>query len=909
MIKNILLFGLLCISSLVHAQNISGIINAYAGITNITSNVLTVNSSTGFAIGDKVMVIKMKGAQINQTNSASYGDTTNMGEAGKYIFSNIIAITPTTITLSPFCNVFANNSYLQVVTVPQYTNPTVLPAGIVCAPWDGVSGGILIFEASGILTLNGDVIGSFLGYRGGNIFGNVFSCNNANFYSAQAASSWEGKKGEGIADYIVGQECGRGKLANGGGGAASGNTGAGGGGNGGSGGNGGYEYSGCGTTVFSLGAKGIAHLNTALIMGGGGGGPQHDNGQTVYNGGNGGAIIYIKAAQIVSNGASIKSNGGLVPTISDEGSSAGGAGGSIYLTCPLYTGSLLIHADGGNGGSNNNTIFTTNCHGPGGGGSGGLVWFSTPTIPAAVTITKIGGNAGLILNPSSTCYNTNYNATNGDTGIVKFNFVPTPPPNPPNVFIGNDTTICAGTTITLDAGSGYTSYLWDNASNAQTRVINAPGIYYVTVTTGAGCTGSDTIKVLQNNSVQASFIPQIKLGCINDTVVFQNTSVGATQYIWNFGDAGGSTQTNPTHVYTNQAIYNVRLIAISSPCRDTIIIPIDIQHPLNAVFALTDSICITQNAIATSLSTPILSLHTWSWGDGTSITTTPPPSLAAHTYTNGGLYTVSLIITDTLGCADTTSRELYVVPATFVSFTVSDDHVCVGEPIFIQDSIAPHTKNFIWDFGDGSKSYNIHHPQHVYDLAGNYNITLTGQYGICPDAVAQVPIVVEPYPNVNLGRDTAICPGVTSSILLSDINNNASLFTWSTGETSNSIVVAEPGHYWVKATNGDCSVTDSIWIKRDCYLNIPNSFSPNGDGLNDYFLPRELLASGLYTFKMNIFNRWGENIFTTTKLDGRGWDGKYNGVVQPVGVYVYVIDAVFNNAIKKNFTGNVTLLR
>lgn len=199
------------------------------------------------------------------------------------------------------------------------------------------------------------------------------------------------EKGEGIADYIVGQECGRGKLANGGGGAASGNTGAGGGGNGGNGGNGGYEYNGCGTTVFSLGSKGIAHLNSALIMGGGGGGPQHDNGQTVYNGGNGGSIIYIKAAQIISNGAGIKSNGGSVPTINDEGSSAGGAGGSIYLTCPLYTGSLLIQADGGNGGSNNNTIFTNNCHGPGGGGGGGLVWLSTATIPAALTITKIGG--------------------------------------------------------------------------------------------------------------------------------------------------------------------------------------------------------------------------------------------------------------------------------------------------------------------------------------------------------------------------------------------------------------------------------------------------------------------------------------------------------------------------------------
>jgi gliding motility-associated-like protein len=132
---------------------------------------------------------------------------------------------------------------------------------------------------------------------------------------------------------------------------------------------------------------------------------------------------------------------------------------------------------------------------------------------------------------------------------------------------------------------------------------------------------------------------------------------------------------------------------------------------------------------------------------------------------------------------------------------------------------------------------------------------------------------------------------------------------WSTGETSSSILINQPGYYWVRVNNGECAMTDSIWIKRDCYLNIPNSFSPNGDGLNDYFLPRELLSSGLTSFKMSIYNRWGEQIFTTTAIDGRGWDGKYNNVPQPQGVFVYVIDASFINNVKKTFKGNVTLMR
>ena len=98
-------------------------------------------------------------------------------------------------------------------------------------------------------------------------------------------------------------------------------------------------------------------------------------------------------------------------------------------------------------------------------------------------------------------------------------------------------------------------------------------------------------------------------------------------------------------------------------------------------------------------------------------------------------------------------------------------------------------------------------------------------------------------------------------------------------------------------------------FKRDCYLNIPNSFSPNADGRNDYFIPRQLLSAGLKEFSMKIFNRWGELIFETDKLDGRGWDGKYGGDAQPVGVYVYLIEAQWNNNYRNSFKGNITLLR
>jgi gliding motility-associated-like protein len=906
------------------SQNISGIINAYAQVTAVNINVVSVSSTAGFAVGDKVMLIKMKGALINQTNTAAYGDTTTLGEAGKYIFSNIIAIAPfpaNTITLSPFCDVFGDDSYLQIVTVPIYPNPTIT-APLTCPQWDGITGGILIFETPGTLTFNADIVTDIKGYRGGDVWGSTFSCGSTNYFSAQAFFGPEGKKGEGVADWILGQECGKGKLANGGGGAYSGNTGAGGGGNGGKGGDGGFEYNGCiaNPVIYSVGGLAINHVPTKLIMGAGGGGPQSDNGQQVYNGGNGGAIVFIKANEIIGNGFSISNGGESPPQINDEGAPAGGAGGSIYLDVPTFNTGLNLDVRGVNGASNFNVLFPNNCHGPGGGGGGGLIWFSTPATPAGVVVNTLGGNSGLVLNPASPCFNTGYNAQNGGTGIVKYNFVPTPMVVPPTINIGNDTTLCATASLTLDPGAGYTSYLWDDGSTNQTRFVNTPGTFYVTVTTPDNCTASDTIVIGVDTSLIASFTVDLHLGCENDTIFITNNSQGATQYNWLFGDGGYSSFQNPVpYIYFNQGIFTIRLIASNPPCADTTYLTIDCNHPLSSAFDITnntpppnvvlDSICLGY-VFSTSLITPPVIqptwVHAWDWGDGSPITGNNPNQ---HLYTVPGTYTLWHSVTDTLGCIDSTSKLLYVDAVPNVNFTVTDSVICVGEKVTFFDSLSANIIKFSWDFKDGNIVVDLHNPTHTWDNPGGYDVTLNAISTFCPEKTLSKLITVNSFPQLSLGKDTMMCPGVTGSIFLADINNPTATYQWSTGETGSGITVTQPGYYWVKASNGECSSVDSIWVKRDCYLNVPNAFTPDGDGLNDYFLPRELLSSGVKTFTMNIYNRWGENIFTTSSIDGRGWDGKYNGVPQPMGTYVYVMDVEFINSIKKNFKGNMILIR
>jgi len=441
----------------------------------------------------------------------------------------------------------------------------------------------------------------------------------------------------------------------------------------------------------------------------------------------------------------------------------------------------------------------------------------------------------------------------------------------------------------------------------------------VNVTGGCAPYSFGTTYSIGVGKVNANFTYTKKYGCEEDTVIFNNTTnpQTGTTYVWDFGDFNTSTQPNPTHIYANQGTYTVTMIADHPPClKDTITQVIVISHPISADFNATgaitgkDSICLGETMNVTSASTPLPILsHTWNWGDGSATTTGP---ISSHVYAAPGVYTIQLHIQDTLGCVDSMSRDIFVDNPPFEAFTMSDSVICVGEPVFFQDTLAPYVQTFTWDFGDGKRLDNVHNPTHTWDNPGSKTVWLIGNYLICPsDSVSRI-VNVDAYPTVNLGPDTSICPGLTATILLTNQSSVGGLANlWNTGETSNAIAINQPGHYWLQVTsgNGECKSTDSIWVKRDCYLNIPNSFSPNGDGRNDYFIPRELLSSGVVTFEMSIYNRWGELIFQTNAIDGRGWDGKYNGVDQNVGVYVYLIDVKFANNVSKNFTGNLTLLR
>ena len=121
-------------------------------------------------------------------------------------------------------------------------------------------------------------------------------------------------------------------------------------------------------------------------------------------------------------------------------------------------------------------------------------------------------------------------------------------------------------------------------------------------------------------------------------------------------------------------------------------------------------------------------------------------------------------------------------------------------------------------------------------------------------------------------------------------------YFWQDGTTESYFYANNPGLFYVTVTRKSCSITDSVLVKACSEVWVPNAFSPNNDGINDYFIIQN--TDDLTEFHLTIYNRWGERVFYTDNPNIY-WDGNYEGSRCPVGVYHYVIEYLG--------TGNVLL--
>ena len=161
-------------------------------------------------------------------------------------------------------------------------------------------------------------------------------------------------------------------------------------------------------------------------------------------------------------------------------------------------------------------------------------------------------------------------------------------------------------------------------------------------------------------------------------------------------------------------------------------------------------------------------------------------------------------------------------------------------------------------------------------------------------------------------RDTSFCVDENPSIELKANIPSGSTTIWSTGSTDQEISVNQSGAYWVTVTNGNCVGSDTMHLNAEicnCIPFLPNAFSPNNDGNNDYYHPRFINGCSVNDYSFIIIDRWGEVVFQSNDQNAK-WDGKLNNTPAELGVYMYYLkySSGINNK-KYTYKGDITLVR
>ncbi len=474
----------------------------------------------------------------------------------------------------------------------------------------------------------------------------------------------------------------------------------------------------------------------------------------------------------------------------------------------------------------------------------------------------------------------------------------------PVVDLGPDLLNCQGIADSLHSSVPYTAptYLWSDASTAAVDVVKTSGTYWLQVT-DFGCKGVDTIdvKIIYDTLNFYNHDTAICRGSIVATFVTGNID---QTYQWRpTAGIAMSTTINPVILADTSATYT---LTTSMPlCPDRIdSFHLDVQP--NPTVYIGDNRMVCQFDSLRIIATVKPNWYThyiYNWSPATFLDNS---TTNAVTFTAGNYTQLMLTVSTPAGCAGKDSAELIVRPGNFADMKTVFD-ICPRDSVQFKPT--------------GGIAYEWHPGIYLDDsfamapivkaiTSQQYRMIATSLYG-CKDTFS-VRVNVHPAAVLILGNTATIYPGQSYHITP---QTNCTHFAWTPATGLDNAYVSDPiakpevnTRYIVHAANEwGCKVTDSIDIQVEpgTLLDLPNAFTP-GSGSNSKFF---VIKNGIADLKyFRIFNRWGNKVFETTSID-QGWDGTFNGVPQPFGVYVYEIGAVTSQG--KNFEkhGNVTLIR
>ncbi|MCG3167231.1 MAG: hypothetical protein POELPBGB_03017 [Bacteroidia bacterium] len=467
--------------------------------------------------------------------------------------------------------------------------------------------------------------------------------------------------------------------------------------------------------------------------------------------------------------------------------------------------------------------------------------------------------------------------------------------------------------VALGAGGtpGYT-YLWDdNATTANDTVVNLPaGTYTVTITDTNQCTGTATVTINEPDVLTATVAVDSDVDCNGgNNGQLTVTPVGGTApytYLWNDPLA----QTGQTAAGLEAGIYAVT-VTDDNGC-EVNVSNVQIAEPTALDVTLSSTSNVSCNGAADGQATVTAAggvpPYLYDWNDPANQTLATANNLAPGTY--------DVTITDDNGCtfnlSGITITEPTVLTAGIASFqnvncNGGNDGQATGGAF---GGTGPYT--YFWTPSGSSDAT-------ITDLtAGEYILLVTDANGCTDSELAIISEPVNPLvANFTADPDTGLQPLV---ITFTNTSVGATSYQWFFGDGETSTEV-NPTHTYVDSgaftiilvaydsitgCTDTLSVTGGIYVIPTSIFEVPNVFTPNGDGLNDLFNPN---SRNIVQFEGEIFNRWGEKVYGWTQPQG-GWNGRTpSGNIVPEGTYFYTLKAVGVDNLNYEQKGSITLVR
>jgi gliding motility-associated-like protein len=493
----------------------------------------------------------------------------------------------------------------------------------------------------------------------------------------------------------------------------------------------------------------------------------------------------------------------------------------------------------------------------------------------------------------------------------------------PQTFCDTGTVQFIDTSSIQAAATFYKWYFGDGDSSTVSNPRHtyiAPGRYTVSLilNTSNGCrdTLTKTNVIVVNPTPLASIIGDSSAcvpASLNYAGLLANPDTSIVTWNWNFGNGQTSTLQNPLPTtYNAVGNYTIRMTASSdNGCAKTDSLQLVINPIPDVVASMDTTVCFGQNAFLNATGA-----FTYDWSrnpTGLSCQFCPNPN--ANTANDTWYYVTG---TSADGCQKEDSVLVKVLQPYALNVSTILDSICFGGGIRVTASGAPR---YLWSPDSTLNNATLATPLLRPRATTTYKVLGYDSLNCFNDSI-NVVIRVNANPTVNVGPDVTIQQGA-STTLTGITSNDATNYLWRPNYelscTACSTTVATPKQntqYILTVTNASgCSRADSITvfvICNDKNIFIPNTFSPNGDGMNDVFYVR---GKGLFSIKsIRIFNRVGQLVFERRDFSPNdpsvGWNGRVFDQ-KPVGTdsYLYVVEVLCENSYLIKLQGNVTLIQ